>query len=191
MGSSQPDSRANSPSWGVRTVSPSRSSNTSICLEMIFRPSASRMTGQVSSRSSMRTSSSALPPWPRPGPMTAAVQPLAFSTISSPLSAQGHTITSSQHLAARMGYTSSGTARVVSPTPERTAARAHRAAAPVYPRLPASMNSLPKSPLWPSTRLGARYRSSRPTSTVWGRSGYASPGMPMSATTTRPLCTAP
>lgn len=63
--------------------------------------------------------------------MTAASQPLAFSTTAPSSSGQGHTITSSQHFAARMGYTSSGTARVTSPAPERTAARAHSAAAPV------------------------------------------------------------
>ena len=87
---------------------------------------------------------------------------------------------------------SSGTARVTSPAPPRTAAFAARQGAPVYPRLPARINSFPKSPLWASAGRRGMHRSSRSISLVrhWS-SGHSSWGMPMSATTTRPLYTAP
>ena len=128
-----PPIRANSTSWGVRTVGlPRRASSRSICPERAFMPSASSTSGFSVFRSShTRWAVSRLRP--SPGPSASTSQPSSFSRIcgrafpaSMPFFSGSGKGMAETHLAASMGQMVFGTPSDTSPQPVRAAADAVR-----------------------------------------------------------------
>ena len=131
--------RANSPSWGVSTVTrPRLPSRISICPARALMPSASSTTVFSVSASSRRTSSAVPSRRPRPGPRASTSQRESFSRMPSraprasppSFAARGKGM-AEVHFTASTGQMSSGTPRWTRPQPPRTAPSAVSQAAPV------------------------------------------------------------